>query len=252
VNFDESVLRGAVIHFISLLADTTELILDTKGQKISSVHSINPDGAMTHSLKYTYGAKHDVFGTPLAISLPEEFTKAGCTLRVRIAYETSPEAEAIQWLPKEQTKGGKYPYLFTQCQAIHCRSLMPTQDTPSNKFTYSATIECDTPLQALMSAQSFTSEAKAASEKPTTIFSFDQPEPIPSYLTALAVGELESRQIGPRSKVWSEHATVDAGAFEFSQTEDFIKAGEAICGPYPWGIYDILLLPPSFPYGGSE
>jgi leukotriene-A4 hydrolase len=130
---------------------------------------------------------------------------------------------------------------------------VPCQDTPSNKFTYSARIEVDAPLRALMSAQTSTEGEPASSGAANrTQYDFKQPEPIPSYLLALAVGALESRRIGPRSHVWSEAAMVDAAAFEFAKTEDFIKAGEDVCGPYPWGKYDILLMPPSFPYGGME
>lgn len=125
---------------------------------------------------------------------------------------------------------------------------MPSQDTPSNKFTYSATVEVDAPLVALMSAKQTGVTSKGARSE----FSFKQPEPIPSYLLALAVGALDKREIGPRSHVWSEPAMVDAGAYEFANTEKFLAAGEAICGPYSWGHYDILLLPPSFPYGGME
>ena len=72
---------------------------------------------------------------------------------------------------------------------------------------------------------------------------------MPAYLVALAVGHLESRLIGPRSNVWSEPEMVEAGAYEFAETEDFIQAAEAVVGPYVWEQYDVLLLPPSFPYG---
>ena len=119
-------------------------------------------------------------------------------------------------------------------QAIHCRSLMPSQDTPSNKFTYSATVEVDAPLVALMSAKQTGVSSKSATRSE---FSFAQPEPIPSYLLALAVGALDKREIGPRSHVWSEPAMVEAGAYEFANTEKFLAAGEAICGPYSWGHY---------------
>jgi len=247
VNFNESVLRGSVEHSVELLQPTGELVLDTDGKlKVSKVELVS-GGA----LSFAFGASDSTFGVPLVVSLPADAQAAGSKLVVRVSYETSPDAGAIQWLPKEQTKGGKHPYLFTQCQAIHARSLLPCQDTPSNKFTYSARVEVDAPLRALMSAQS--SEEVAETKGAARVqYDFKQPEPIPSYLLALAVGALESRRVGPRSHVWSEAEMVEAGAFEFAKTEEFIKAGEDVCGPYPWGIYDILLLPPSFPYGGME
>jgi leukotriene-A4 hydrolase len=127
--------------------------------------------------------------------------------------------------------------------------MVPIQDTPSSKFTYTAVLRVEAPLVALMSAEQ---TAAKPIEGGRIEYHFNQKVPIPSYLLAVAVGQLEKRQIGPRSHVWSEAAMVDSGAFEFSETEKFIAAGEAICGPYVWGHYDILLLPPSFPYGGME
>ena len=247
VSFAESVLAGHVDHTVQLVADATELILDTAPtMEILSTHAVGPNGEVSE-LKYEVGKIDAIFGVPLAIALPEASRTAGSKLIVRVVYRTAPDAGAIQWLPPAQTQGGKYPYLFTQCQAIHCRSLMPCQDTPSNKFTYSASIDVDAPLVALMSARQVATVTTGARTQCT----FQQPEPIPSYLLALAVGALEKRQIGPRSHVWSEAGSVDAGAHEFADTEKFLAAGEAICGPYSWGTYDIVVMPPSFPYGGS-
>ena len=140
-------------------------------------------------------------------------------------------------------------------QAIHARALYPCQDTPAAKITYAAEVTVPAPLTALMSAIPLDDGKPAADgdggAKRTT-FAFKQEVPIPPYLLALAVGNVEAREIGPRSKVWSEPEMVEAGAFEFSETEDFLKAAEEVAGPYVWGRYDLLLLPPSFPYGGME
>ena len=125
---------------------------------------------------------------------------------------------------------------------------MPVQDTPAIKFTYSADITVPTQLVALMSAPHLTDKPAASSDDGTThTFHFAQPTPIPSYLLALAVGHLTHRRIGPRSSVWSEPETVEAGAYEFGETEQFLSTAESIVGPYVWHTYDILLLPPSFP-----
>jgi len=194
-----------------------------------------------------------VYGQPITIRLPQDirgdFNK-GNTITLRVIYETSPLSDAIQWLSKEQTLGKQHPYLFTQCQSVHARSLLPCQDTPSTKSTYSATIRVERPLVAVMSAIS--EKENVQSSDKFAVFHFNQKVPIPSYLIALAVGALESREIGPRSRIWSEKELLDAGAFEFSETEDFIKAAEEFLPAYSWGIYDLLLLPPSFPYGGME
>lgn len=68
----------------------------------------------------------------------------------------------------------------------------------------------------------------------------------------LVVGVLESRPISDRCSVLAEPSVVDDAAWEFAETEDFLKAGENLLGPYVWGRYDLLVLPPNFPYGGME
>lgn len=180
-------------------------------------------------------------GSKLTIDLP---TKTDGELILVIYYKTSPEASALQWLDSEQTAGKNYPFMFSQCQAIHARSIVPSQDTPSVKFTYNAVVKHNPKLTALMSAIRLGNE--------TGETKFEQKVPIPSYLLAIAVGDLYSKRVGPRSHVWAEKSVVDEAAEEFSETEIFIKTAEEICGPYLWTEYDLLVMPPSFPFGGME
>lgn len=243
-DFAKSVLQGFVDLDIEVLSDATQLVLDSRTLTIESV---------THAsavCKHELAAANEAYGQKLSIDLPAALHKKGSTGTIRVNYSTSPNASAVQWLPKEQTAGKLHPYLFTQCQAIHARSMFPCQDSPSNKTTYNGTITVPAPLTALMSAAS--TGSTPSKDGKTTTFTFHQKVPMPSYLVALAIGALEKRDIGPRSAVWSEKEMVEAGAFEFSETEQFIVAAEAIVGDYVWGRYDILLLPPSFPYGGME
>ena len=86
----------------------------------------------------------------------------------------------------------------------------------------------------------------------TKVSKFIQKVPVPSYLIAIAVGAIESRKIGPRSHVWAEKVFLDLAATDFSQTESFLQIAESLSGEYVWDIYDILVLPPSFPYGAME
>ncbi|GFG38329.1 hypothetical protein Cfor_10358, partial [Coptotermes formosanus] len=167
-----------------------------------------------------------------------------------IFYETDVNASALQWLSPEQTAGSKHPYLFSQCQAIHCRSMFPCQDTPSVKVTYTAEITAPPELTVLMSARRI--GVPTVTSTGLKLHKFEQPVPIPVYLVAIAVGFLESRKLGPRSHVWSEQQVVDKAAYEFAETEEMLLVAESICGEYVWGIYDLLVLPPSFPYGGME
>ncbi|HLF73302.1 MAG TPA: leukotriene A4 hydrolase C-terminal domain-containing protein [Anaerolineales bacterium] len=165
-----------------------------------------------------------------------------------LKFCTSPEARALQWLDPAQTVGGGHPFLYSQCQASHARSIFPCQDTPSVRFTYSAEVEVTEGLAAVMAAEQV--EGREGSGQ--TIFSFRMPQPIPSYLFALAAGHLAFRELGPRTGVYAEPELIESAAWEFAENEAKIIEAEKLLGPYLWGRYDLLILPPSFPYGGME
>lgn len=245
VDFVQRVLRGRASLTVEALEDRcSALTLDTRDLKIVSV-SVNGQTA-----SFTLGSKHSFKGAPLDIKLPFELSR-GQHVIVEVTYETSPSATALQWLTPEQTAGKKYPYLFSQCQAHHCRSMVPCQDSPSVKHTYYAQVSVPKDLVAVMSAVRDGHELDPQ-DSDRIIYRFRQTVPMPSYLIAIVVGALESREIGPRSRVWSEKEFVDKAAFEFSETEQMLQTAEQLAGPYVWGQYDILVLPPSFPYGGME
>jgi aminopeptidase N len=198
-------------------------------------------------------------GTPVPFAIAEEEPILGQRLRltlppgtrqVRLQYRTSPEAPALQWLEPRQTAGGRHPFLFSQCQAIHARSLVPMPDTPRVRLTYEAEIVVPEGLAAVMSAGP---EGDGPGDsRDTRAYRFLMPQPIPPYLLAFAVGRIESRDLGPRSRVWAEPETVEAAAWEFAGIEAIIARAEDLFGPYEWDRYDMLVLPPSFPYGGME
>ncbi|HEX6034091.1 MAG TPA: leukotriene A4 hydrolase C-terminal domain-containing protein [Anaerolineales bacterium] len=167
-----------------------------------------------------------------------------------LTFRTSPEARALQWLNASQTAGGQLPFLFSQCQAIHARSVFPCQDTPSVRFTYSAEVEVPQGLVAAMAAEQIGIDDGAGNG--STIFRFRMPQPIPSYLFAVGVGDLDFRELGPRTGIYAEPETIAAAAWEFAENEAKIIEAEKLLGPYLWGRYDLLILPPSFPYGGME
>jgi leukotriene-A4 hydrolase len=223
VRFDRKVLQGAVTVYVDRLAGS-ELALDTRGLAIHSVE--NAEG-------FELGAADPILGAPLRIQMLPE------AQWVRVHYSTSPEASGLQWLDPPQTAGKRHPFLFTQSQAIHARSWIPLQDTPSVRVTYDADIRVPAGLRAVMGAEMAGSH-------------FRMPQAIPSYLIALAAGDLEFRELGARSGIYAEPAMVDAAAYEFADTEAMIGAVEAMYGPYRWGRYDLLVLPPSFPFGGME
>ena len=230
-------------------ASIKHLILDVRTLVINSV-TVNSTAAK-FSLKKS--VNEDAFGFGLHIPLDAiKDWSAKSQNTVTVDYHTTPQSEAIQWLSASQTLGKKHPYLFTQCQAIHARSLLPCQDTPAVKSSYSATITTPAPLRALMSAVNDESKSTQDSSKGTNTWGFKQAIPVPSYLIALAIGNLKSKSVGKVCAVWSEPEILDECAKEFEDTEKFLESAESFLIPYQWGRYDLLILPPSFPYGGME
>lgn len=239
VDFARRILDGsAELQLQRLDPQATTLILDTRDLDIAAVEA-GTAGAMRVTT-YTVGHRDAILGSPLNIAMP-----AGAD-RVRIRYATRPTASGLQWLTPEQTADGKHPVLFTQSQAIHARSWIPLQDTPQVRITYDARIRTPKALLAVMSAEN---DPKA---RRTGDYRFRMPQAVPSYLMALAVGDLDFRSIGPRTGVYAERSVVKAAAREFEDTEKMLTRSEAIYGPYRWGRYDLLIMPPSFPYGGME
>ncbi len=237
VDFKRQVLDGSVALQLESAAGGV-MDLDTKGLTIRSVQGNR--GRVTFEL----GDDDPILGRRLRLQMPDG------TSEITVDYHTAPDAVALQWLSPAQTEGGKHPYLFSQCQAIHARTMVPVQDTPTRRVTYRAEITVPEPLAAVMSAGPAGSRPGAA--RGTTTWLFDMPQPIAPYLLALAVGQLESRDLSPRSRVWAEPATVERAAWEFAGIEEMIVTAETLFGPYEWDRYDMLVLPPSFPYGGME
>jgi aminopeptidase N len=236
VDFERKVLKGtAIISFERLPGAVKDapLILDTKDLLIESISAPGHE-----ALQFDLGARDPILGSPLTIRAPDDVTA------VRIAYQTSPAASALQWLSPSQTAGGKHPFLFTQSEAIHARSWIPCQDSPGVRVTYKAKVRVPEGLTAVMSAD--------ARGQEMGVFSFEMPQSIPSYLIALAVGDLVHRPLGERTGVYAEPSLADAAAHEFADTEKMIEVAEKRFGPYRWGRYDLLVLPPSFPFGGME
>lgn len=247
VHFGENYVEAvATLDCEAVVDGVKQLVLDSSYLLVKSVEDVGTQRTLAFTLQ---SPRHETFGSALTIELASALT-LHATTKVRITYSTTRECTALQWLCPSQTVGKKHPYLFSQCQAIHARSLLPIQDTPSVKMSYTASVTVPTPLTALMSAKRKGSSKSV--DGTTETFTFEQKTTIPSYLVALAVGHLEGRSIGPRSTVWSEPEVVDAAASEFEDTEAFISTGEKLLTPYTWDIYDLLLLPGSFPYGGME
>jgi aminopeptidase N len=191
---------------------------------------------------FALAAPDPILGARLPLTLPAD------TRAVTLTYRTAPTASALQWLAPAQTAGGVHPYLFSQCQAIHARSLVPLQDTPRLRITYAATLTVPRALTVVMAA----AHRGRTVDGDHAVEAWHMPQPIPPYLLAFAVGDLASRDLSPRCRVWAEPSVVDAAAWEFAEVEQMIGAAEALFGPYDWERFDLLTMPPSFPYGGME
>ena len=239
VLFDQKILKGTATLTIERTSPDKPLILDTRDLKIEKVET-SADGKQYAPGTFTLGASDKILGAPLTIPLPAQAN------RVRIYYSTSPGASGLQWLAPAQTAGKKEPFLFTQSEAIHARSWIPLQDSPAVRVTYTAHVRTPRNLLAVMSAENLSGPERDGD------YSFRMQQPIPSYLIALGVGDLRFKELGPRTGVYAEPPVIDLAARELSDTEKMVEATERLYGPYRWGRYDILVLPPSFPYGGME
>jgi len=239
VDFDTKTIGGTATYTLDWKDQAaTQLVLDTRDLTISKVEG-EADNAWA-PLKYALAAKDPVLGSKLTIETPARNAK------VKVTYTSSPEASGLQWLTPEMTEGKQLPFMFSQSQQIHARSWVPLQDTPQVRYTYSAHVTSRPDVMVLMSADNDPAAARDGD------YTFKMPQKIPSYLMAIAAGDLVFKPISARSGVWAEPAMVDKATKEFEDTEKMIATTEQLYGPYRWDRYDMLVLPPSFPYGGME
>jgi leukotriene-A4 hydrolase len=252
VDLEGKAISGVVaLNLKRLDPRATQLVLDTKDLMVNDVSQEATDvlGATAKnqtiwvSRPFHLEKPDPILGSALVIELPPSRKTVES---IRIDYETLPTAAALQWLTPKQTAGRHKAFLYTQSEPIGARTWIPLQDTPQVRATYKARIHTSSDVRAVMSAENDRG-AKRDGE-----YSFVMPQAIPSYLIALAVGDLEFKETGPRSGVYAEKSMVKAAAREFADTESMIAAGEKLFGPYRWTRYDILVLPPSFPVGGME
>jgi len=237
ISFEEKHLSGSVVltlcHQQSEAA--TQLILDSRDLSIERI-----EDSRGQALSYQVFAADSILGSRVEIDIPNSDEK------VKIFYQTSPSAEGLQWLSNQQTAGKKQPYLFSQSQPINARSWIPLQDSPKARVTFTAKISAPQGMRVVMSADN-DAQAPLNGE-----FSFTMPEPIPTHLMAIACGDLAFKAIGNRTGVYTEPSMLDACINEFEDTEKMVEIAESLLGPYRWGRYDMIVLPPSFPFGGME
>ena len=239
--FDQRILKCVATLDFQRTDDWPDapIILDTERLDIREV-LLSGDGTHYSAARFELGEVDKVLGQPLTIAAPHSVT------RIKIVYFTHPDASALQWLEPNQTSSRMFPFLFTQSQSIHARSWIPLQDTPAARITFSAVVHPPSGMMALMSAGN---NQESIHDGP---YRFYMEHPIPPYLIALAVGRLDFAVTGFRTGVYAEPSLVRSAKYEFADTEKMIEAAERLYGPYRWGRYDLLVLPPSFPYGGME
>ncbi|MCH8903135.1 MAG: M1 family metallopeptidase [Bacteroidetes bacterium] len=238
VDFENKMITGKASYQIDNKSGSIEMYLDIRQMEIEKV-TLGEDETET---AFAVGPEPDseYLGRPLKIAIDAD------TKQVNIYYSTKPEAAALQWLAPEQTEGKVHPFLFTQSQAILARTWVPCQDAPGIRYTYNATVKVPKELMAVMSAGNPTEKNAEG------IYKFVMAQPIPSYLMALAVGDIVFKPIGDRTGVYAEPAMIDTAVREFSEMEDMLLSAEKLYGAYRWDRYDVIVLPPSFPFGGME
>ncbi len=238
LDFAAKTVSGTATLDILARPDADTVVLDSDGLKIARITDEN--GA---ELPFTVGEKVEEKGEPVTITI-------GKSRKIVIAYSATPDATALQWLSPEQTAGGKQPYLFSQGQPTLNRTWIPTQDSPGIRQSWEARITAPKPLTVVMSALRVGEPEDAGEGR--RAFRFRMDKPVAPYLIAIAAGDLAYRELGPRTGVWTEPSMLDAAAAELADTEKMVEAAEKLYGPYRWGRYEMIVLPPSFPYGGME
>ncbi|MEL7198790.1 MAG: M1 family metallopeptidase [Pseudomonadota bacterium] len=254
MDFDAKTIGGTATLDILASDQGGEITLDSNGLRVYGVTD-----QTGNALAFEFGETVEGKGEPLLIQLPTQELPRGDDLadgdlapthRIVVEYISAPEAEALQWLSPEQTAGGEHPFLFSQGQAINNRTWIPTQDSPGIRQTWDATISAPEPLSVVMSGVLQVDPEEADGNRRN--FRFEMNNAVPPYLIAIAAGNIEFRELGARSGVWAEPEFIDAAAQEVGDTEEMIDAGIALFGDYRWGRYDMIVLPPAFPYGGME
>lgn len=240
-DFDERRMAGTATLDLETAEGAEEVVLDTRDLDIRGV--TNAEG---EPLEWSLGESDPIMGAPLTVQLDG-------ARRIAIDYASAPGAAALQWLEPAQTAGGDHPFLFSQGQAILNRSWIPTQDSPGIRQSWDARIVAPEALRVVMSAEQLTPEGEAVEGEPgKRAWRFRMEHAVPPYLIAIAAGDLAFREIGPRTGVYAEPSLVEEAAAEFEDLETMIDAAERLYGDYRWGRYDVLVLPPSFPFGGME
>jgi len=238
-DFERKRIAGTATLDVLARPGAAAIVLDSKGLEVSAV--TDGDG---RPLAHAFGKADPELGAPLTVQL-------NGARKIRIAYSSAPDAAALQWLTPDQTAGRKHPFLFSQGQSILNRTWIPTQDSPGIRQTWEARITVPAPLRAVMSGERLTPEGEPAAGG-ARAFRFRMDKPVAPYLIALAAGDIAFQPLGPRTGVYAEPATIRSAAAELADTEKMVDAAETLYGPYRWGRYDVIVLPPAFPYGGME
>lgn len=239
VDFTAQVLSGYVefdLEYVDASAD--KLVLDTEMLTIARTEAYT-DGNWVHT-EFSLGERDVILGTPLTVSLPSGAEK------VRVHYSSSPDATGLDWVAPEGTAGGEHPFLYSQSQPHYARTWIPIQDTPTERLTFSAELRTPPELIGLMGANN------SPNPERTGVYHFESRQKIPSYLMAIAVGDLAFHALDERMAIYAEPSILESAVAEFGYTTDMMRVTEELFGPFAWDRYDQLVLPPSFPFGGME
>lgn len=235
VSFDTKTIKGVAKHTIENINKVDKIVFDSKYLEIEKV-ILNE----TEETEFKIGEFDELLGNPLEVSIKED------TRTVSIHYSTTDKTEALDWLIAEQTANKTSPFMYTQGQSIFTRSWIPLQDSPELRITYSAKVKVPEGMLAVMSANN------PVEKNEQNTYHFEMKQSIPCYLLALAVGELEFKALDERTGVYAEPSMLEDCAYELVDMGKMVDAAEELYGPYQWERFDVIVLPPSFPFGGME
>lgn len=253
-DFDHQQIEGVATYTLGKQT-TNQLVLDIDALNIQQV-SVKSESGEISKASFKLGDKKPYLGQPLTIFLPAKIKIKEVIIKYRT--DTHHRSAGLQWLAPAQTGSGQKPFFLNQGQPFHNRGLFPLQDTPAAKMTVDLKIlvKKGLNLQAVASSnqdhQGNPPTPDITSNPHYAIWNYRIDQPVSSYLLMIAVGELKGEKIDERTILYTEPYLIEKAKIDYQKFPEYLKKAEAMFGPLPWRVLNVLMMPNSFPYQGME